>query len=386
MFSSLVIVLVMSQTFPRPYPLGLEVTPTLTLATGKTSESCKTGILPFSMQFHCTYDHTYENGCWAKAVVNLNEILNGSQYRRGCLLPSSSFVPDDVQSVEADLSGVQVWLTPQSSHMPFKELTFDTQTVDLNSNQVAWYVHVNWRDQAGTMIDGFDVKVGGELVWSTGEVSDVRRKTFSCVGESDSCSSSTSFKTPFNYVGSAFSRMYLSVPQGTIIRGLASSISETLSSPTDVTLDVSCAIGSARQTECEHSVAVLSGEPSEVTPFTSANFSGSDNQPIFFSNWQNYSTLSPHREMRCGLKHFVASVFNAPDNFGSLRVGAGPGDCGFNGPLRPVPPLYTPAPPTTWSYSVTDGFHGFLIADPVSPPSQTYQSVFRLDGAKLVWP
>lgn len=68
--------LLLSQSFPRPLPVGLQVTPTTTFGYPKASATFATGQLPFEMIFDCTYDPS-KNGCWATGTIDFNTKVGG---------------------------------------------------------------------------------------------------------------------------------------------------------------------------------------------------------------------------------------------------------------------------------------------------------------------
>lgn len=81
--------------------------------------------------------------------------------------------------------------------------------------------------------------------------------------------------------------------------------------------------------------------------------------------------------MACGLREFEAKIFTLPNKFGGIHIGASPIDCGFSGPSRV-------SPPGGWSY-LGPMRHGIRIGNGIASPD-FYDSKFKLDGVKLVWP
>lgn len=249
----------------------------------------------------------------------------------------------------------------------------DVQTVQLTaSNVVTWYAHANWRNVPGTMVDNFKVKVGGEIVWSTGTKSRIYQKNFSCSDSSSTCFSTQEFTVSGVFAGVALGKVRLSLLGNDILSSLSSKLSVQTSGTNTVTIEASCGIGSAPGVDCEHRAIVVSALATEMEPFTSSDFAYAGTMPFLSGQVQSQVGLSRHREMACGLREFVTEVAQPGGYLGAFRIGAMPTDCGFNGTGRGFGPA-------GWSYGGVMR-HDFRI------PSLTYSSRFKLDGAKLVWP
>lgn len=197
---TLLTLLVVTQS--RPLPVATEKLTTPTFSNAKASGSFSTGMVPFELEFTCTFDYVGPiNGCYTKVELDLNYFnpLDNTYTWRG-RQPGPTTL-EAINEVEVYLSGVQLYIDSSSAPttVNFNELYVDAQTYKLHNNKAYWYVHVNWRNNANTMLDIFNVKISGELIWSTvNSQSRLLSYELLCGDVSDSCQSTRS--TPYKKI------------------------------------------------------------------------------------------------------------------------------------------------------------------------------------------
>lgn len=368
--------------FPRPLPNATIKTAAISMnpVNTKASSTFNTGFVPFEMNFTCTFDFVGpKNGCYAVASVNFDiyDAQTDTYPWRG--KQPGSVQLQDLMQAEIHLSGIQVYTNWNNSTgtLSFAELYVDTRTVDLNSNTVSWYVHANWRDLPPSMVDTFEVKISGEVVWSTNINSRIWAVELNCTDTAASCASGKSVNGTMPIVGAALGKTRFVLNNGSLISGLSNRVTYFTVSPTRTMLTADCGIGGASDISCSQRVIALAADATEAAPFLSKNFVASGLAAQVIGQTELPGTFSAHKEMACGLREFNAYV-RTPGKFGGLHVGANSTDCGFSGTPRGYPPA-------TWTYN-GQMWHGFRIEDTMTPPLQGYDSEFKLDGAALFWP